>query len=358
MSRQESEQSVLRVGDTPADPARHGALPTHLVIIPVRHAERTLLRCLAALRSSAASGSVRILIVRDGEDPQPALTSAEEIRSPTLGSAAAARNAGARTFPAGILVFVDSDVVLDPQALRALLEPIETGRAEATVGNYSLSVAGLSFLQGYKQLYIATIYGRRRGYIEREFWTAIGAVRADVFHRLGGFDPAFRGACGEDTELGYRLTAAGARILFVPAATGQHLHNFTLPGLVRNDLRKGRQMMLNALRYRKLVSGNRHSTPSDILAVAAACLIGVPLLASIVLPLVSVLVATAIFFVAWLVARRDMLKVYRAQNFTFILRAIPLALLLDWVRAVCVATALIQFACERALPPGHPRRSS
>jgi GT2 family glycosyltransferase len=128
-----------------------------------------------------------------------------------LGSAAAARNCGAAGFAGAFLVFVDADVVVRPDCLRRLLQPLMDGRAEATVGNYASHGRGLGFAARYKQLYIAHVYGRRTGYLRNDFWTAACAVRNVTFRSLGGFDAAFRGACGEDAELGCRLTRAGGR---------------------------------------------------------------------------------------------------------------------------------------------------
>ncbi|HXI53244.1 MAG TPA: glycosyltransferase, partial [Candidatus Saccharimonadales bacterium] len=212
-----------------------------LLIIPARVADRTLDSCVHAVRDSSTEHPLEILVVWDGAGGGRCDGAVRQTRSPVLSSAAAARNHGASQLRQGILVFLDADVLVSPHTVDRLIEPILAGAAEATVGNYSLDVTGLNFLQSYKQLHVATVYGRRRGYIKSEFWTAIGAVRADVFHQLGGFNTGFRGACGEDTELGQRLTAAGHRVWAVAEATGRHLHRFTLATLLLNDLRKGTQ---------------------------------------------------------------------------------------------------------------------
>ena len=47
-------------------------------------------------------------------------------------------------------------------------------------------------------------------------------VRAEVFHRVGGFDPQFF-TYGEDLDLGYRIRQAGWPTLYVPCVAVRHL---------------------------------------------------------------------------------------------------------------------------------------
>jgi GT2 family glycosyltransferase len=97
----------------------------------------------------------------------------------------------------------------------------------------------MNFAGRYKQLYTSSIYNRRGGYLRNEFWTAIGAIAAQIFHRVGGFDAGFPSAVGEDTELGCRLSQHGYRTLSIPDAQGRHLHAQTLRRIILNDWRKG-----------------------------------------------------------------------------------------------------------------------
>jgi MoaA/NifB/PqqE/SkfB family radical SAM enzyme/GT2 family glycosyltransferase len=270
-----------------------------LVIIPAHQADRTLSACVAALHASRSVQRLETLVVHDDNGVGQEELKVRQVRSPVRDSAAAARNCGAAELRQGILVFLDADVLVDAETIRRLIEPIVSGEADATVGNYSLDVEGLNFLQSYKQLHIATVYGRRSGYLKNEFWTAIGAVRAEAFHQVGGFNPSFRGACGEDTELGQRLTAAGFSVLSVPGATGRHLHEFTLSKLLRNDFRKGTQTILNALRHRNPLSDYRHSARPERVAVLCAAMLPAMLLLAGLLPAAVLLGLLALFFIVW-----------------------------------------------------------
>lgn len=57
------------------------------------------------------------------------------------------------------------------------------------------------------------------------FWSLAFAMRRASFTALGGFDEAFTGYGGEDTDFGYRAAAAGLPLLFVGGAIACHQHH-------------------------------------------------------------------------------------------------------------------------------------
>jgi hypothetical protein len=284
------------------------------------------------------------------------LASVRVVRSRGRGSAAVARNTGARHFAGEVLVFVDSDVLVEPEAVERLVAPILQGTAEATVGNYAEHVVNLGFATTYKQVYIATIYSRRRGYLKNEFWTALGAVRRSVFVGLGGFATSFPGACGEDTEFGFRLTTADKRILPVNDARGMHLKKLGLWGVVRNDLKKGSTSAGLFLERGLPLRHFRHSSPRDIVAVATAtallCLW--PLAEGLGLSRLARAGLLAGVAAIYLVARGDLVRVFLRRSAGFLLASLPVMFLLDLVRAVCVARAALRLVGHRIAGAFHP----
>jgi hypothetical protein len=322
------------------------AMDEILIVIPVHAADATLPLCLESLRKAKNLGRAEVVVVRDGEalqgiEEETPGFSVSEILSNQTGNAGAARNLGAKLARDRIIIFIDADVIVEEEALSRLIAPILRGDADATVGNYSEDVRGHTFAQAYKQLYISMVYNRRRGEIRNEFWTAIGAVRAEAFHLVGGFSAQFPGARGEDTELGQRLTAAGFRIVAVPDACGKHLHRFTYLGLLSNDLLKGTQIMLNNFRHQNSLCDNRHSSSGDVRAVALAYLTAAGILAGAISPALWAWAFVAL--AAWLHARRVLLTVFARQGIAFLLRSIPVALSLDLVRGLCIPMAAGQF---------------
>ncbi len=69
------------------------------------------------------------------------------------------------------------------------------------------------------------------------FWSGCGAIRRTVFQAAGGFDAVrYPRPCIEDIELGYRLRAAGHRILLNKHIQVKHLKRWTLRGMVKTDV--------------------------------------------------------------------------------------------------------------------------
>jgi glycosyltransferase involved in cell wall biosynthesis len=309
------------------------------VVVPAFRAECTIRRCIDAIVRASVGMNIEIVVIDDGENPNLSDILADvpvKIRQTgRSGSAAFARNYGAKDFKAGAIVFVDADVVIAPTTLRMMVSPLEERRAHAVVGNYSRDVRGLNFASKYKQLYISRVYDRRSGYLKNDFWTAIGAIDAKVFHAAGGFDASFAGACGEDGEFGVLLTRAGHKILGLPYAVGQHLHRLSMKGLVLNDWRKGNIALRNHANSRGPLSDNKHATPRDVASVALA----ITTVCSLAFLPTNLAAVIPISLAAYYVARADVMARFWTQGLWFSVRAFWVMLFLDLVRSACVAAS-------------------
>ncbi len=340
-------------------PAPHHT-PLVRVVIPAFRAERTIRQCVLAIMNSKFSASYEIVVADDGghDDLVGVLQglAVTIVSTGTSGSAAVARNLGAQGFAGRYLIFIDADVIVEPHCLESLLAPLASGRADATVGNYSRDVDGLSFASRYKQLYIACVYGRQHGYLN-EFWTAIGAIDARLFCAFGGFDTCFEGAAGEDVDLGCRLSENGYRILAVTDAVGQHRHDLTLGRLVLNDWRKGLVTLEHYHRSGSSPSRNRHATKRDKAAVVlAVSTLGLPFLmllagTGIAPPILVPVISAA----AYLVVRSDILASFLPRGVGFAISSAGVMAFLDLVRCVCVITAIALHA--RRLIHERPRHA-
>lgn len=209
------------------------------IVVPTYNNEATLAGCLTALKEQVGPGD-EILVVDDasGDDSAgvAARYGAAVIRRARNAGAAAARNEGAREARRGYLFFVDADVVLQEGALAALREAFDRGY-DAVVGHYEPETPAPGFFSRFQNYYTYFNHDKQEGEIHW-FWTAMGAVRRDVFEGLGGFSEHFRGASAEDMELGYRLSRAGYRILLHKGVRGVHCHRHTLCSIIKNDLKK------------------------------------------------------------------------------------------------------------------------
>jgi cellulose synthase/poly-beta-1,6-N-acetylglucosamine synthase-like glycosyltransferase len=262
-------------------------------------------------------------------------------------SAAYARNEGARDFNEGILVFIDSDVIVEPKCVERLISPLLNGECDATIGNYSKKTDGLNFAQAYKQLYISHIYERKNSGIRNDFWTAIAAVKAGVFNELNGFDASFKGANGEDQELGIRLTKANFKVMSVTDANGQHRNPYTVAGIIKNDFRKGLTAVQNSVNNKVSLKDNRHAQLTDILAVVFSASVFPAIIAALWWPQLWIL--STIFFLSWFLCRRQLAFCFLTKlGLWFFLRSLVLMFLLDITRFLCVVIATFKFKLLRS----------
>ena len=216
------------------------------VVVPFHRDLAKLDQCLSGLRAAAralpAGTSLDdLIVVADGavEDATAlarthaaTVTAIEGPRGPAV-----ARNHGAAGASGDLIVFVDSDVVasagaLNQLAARFLLDP----ELAAVFGAYDEQPADPGFVSQGKNLAHSFIHQRSAGDAST-FWAGLGAVRAEVFARVGGFDERFARPSVEDIDLGYRIRASGGRILLDPAIQGRHLKRWTLGGAIVTDVR-------------------------------------------------------------------------------------------------------------------------
>ena len=136
---------------------------------------------------------------------------------------AAARNAGARAATGEYLLFLDDDILVEPDFLKR--------HTEALLAHPGCWIMGqLMNLPEQER----TPFGRFRRTLfsydppdspitESKGMTgqSISMPRAD-FERLGGFDETFSIASVEDFDLAMRANQAGIKILYVPAIMGVH----------------------------------------------------------------------------------------------------------------------------------------
>jgi Glycosyl transferase family 21 len=195
------------------------SVTTLAVVVPATDRPPTLERCLAALRSGTRVPEETI--VQTG---------------PPGAGPAAARNLGVASCEAEVLVFVDSDVEVQAEALERIARHFsEDPDLAAVFGAYDDDPADPGLTSRYRNLLHHHVHAGAAGEAET-FWAGLGAVRREAFEAVGGFDPdRFPQASVEDIELGMRLRRGGARVLLDPAIRGRHLKAWSPLSMVRTD---------------------------------------------------------------------------------------------------------------------------
>lgn len=194
-------------------------MPSLSAIVPATNGPATLARCREAIEA-AAEGPEEVIVVQDAAGPGPAQ----------------ARNAGARRARGDVLVFVDADVVVRPDAFARIRRAFAAdGELTAVFGAYDDAPGEDGTVSAFRNLLHHHVHTEAAG-PAGTFWAGLGAVRRDAFQAAGGFDAArYRKPSVEDIELGMRLVAAGGRIELDPAIQGTHLKRWTVWRMVRTD---------------------------------------------------------------------------------------------------------------------------
>jgi hypothetical protein len=192
-------------------------MATLSVIIPATDGPQTLERAVQAVER-AESPPEQVIVID---------------RPPDLFSGAA-RNLGARQADGDILVFVDADVEVHPDAFARIRAAFDDDRElTAVFGAYDDDPGGASLVSDFRNLLHHHVHHQGAG-PATTFWTGLGAVRRDAFLTAGGFDEKI--AWIRDIELGMRLSREGGVIVLDPAIQGKHLKRWTLASMVETDL--------------------------------------------------------------------------------------------------------------------------
>jgi GT2 family glycosyltransferase len=210
------------------------------IVVPAYNNAGDLLECLAALSRSAPADS-EILVVDDAStDDTSARTEAagfRVLRRSANGGPGAARNDGARAARGQILLFVDADVVVAPDAIDRVLRAFAAdAQLAALFGSYDIGPRDPGVISRYWNLrhHFVHQHGNPNA---STFWAGCGAIRRAVFEAIGGFDVArFPRPSIEDVELGYRLRAAGYRIRLDKDLQATHLKRWTFFSVLRTDI--------------------------------------------------------------------------------------------------------------------------
>lgn len=231
-------------------------LPTISVVIPAYDAARTLPACLAALAQTSPL-PYEVIVVDDASRDETGAIAAEAgvrvVSLPANVGAARAKNRGAEAATGEILFFVDSDVVVGPDAL-ALIGASTGGEFAGVVGVLAPAIPYADFASQFKNLWMRFTYLRMAGAAAAAqgvglFYTSAAAIRRDVFRDLQGFDENYRDASiVEDNEFGQRAWAGGHRLVVDPRLAVTHLRPYTVGQLLRTDWMRARALTMLRLR--------------------------------------------------------------------------------------------------------------
>jgi glycosyltransferase involved in cell wall biosynthesis len=338
------------------------AAPWLSVIVPAWRAELLLPVSLAALRRAAAPPDGFELIVVDDGSGDATADVAERFADRVIrldapsGGPSRARNAGAAAAAGEWLLFVDADVRIHPDALLRFRESVARHpQASAIFGTYDATPAAPGFISQYRNLLHRWFHLTGAGSAET-FWAGLGGVRADVFHRAGGFDAVQHPRQLEDVELGYRMREMGAQLVLDPSIEGTHLKAWSFPLMSVTDFRdRGltwMRLVLSEGRLRRTSLNLKWQERARVLLAGA------------------VLLATLLALIAWSAALGltaagltaalllSSLPVYawfaRQKGWRFALAVVPLHLWYYFSNAAAAVVGLLAHVRRRLVPVPGP----
>jgi len=222
------------------------------VIIPAYNAERTLSFCLEALHDqSLPKKDYEIIVVDDGStDSTSKIAKGFNVKYifQINQGPATARNRGAREAEGEIILFTDSDCLPEHNWVQEMVSRFGDPDVVAVKGAYKTKQMELAakFAQAeFEDRYDLLQKSPSIDMID----TYSAAFRRDVFLNMGGFDESFPVANNEDTDLSYRLAAAGYKLVFIPGAIVYHTHPNTIIKYLKLKFWRGYWRMVVYRRY-------------------------------------------------------------------------------------------------------------
>lgn len=196
-------------------------------VIPVKDRPTALDRVLASI-----GGGDRVIVVDDcSDDPtQTAVIAAKHgarvVALPVNVGPGQARNEGLRLVTTDFVVFVDSDVVLNPMTVEIMLRHFADPRV-ALVAPRVIGLAtgtGPTWINRYEDARSSLDLGLHPGIVRPRAlvsWVSGTTLLGRVSSLGAGFSPLHS---GEDVDLVWRLAEEGYRVRYEPAATVLHEH--------------------------------------------------------------------------------------------------------------------------------------
>ncbi|MDO8788827.1 MAG: glycosyltransferase family 2 protein [Sulfuritalea sp.] len=216
------------------------------VIVVNFNAQRTLSRCLAALRAQSLQAA-RVIVI-DNASTDGSIESARElfpefeyVSLPVNTGFAAANNRAIALCDSEFVALLNPDAFAEPAWLEELVKAARRTPAAASFGSCQLMAGEADLIDGIEDVcHISGLvwrgdHGRSRNSDDctaREIFSPCAAAalyRRQAIQSIGAFDEDFF-CYVEDVDLGFRLRLVGWQSWYVPAAVVRHVGSATTGG--------------------------------------------------------------------------------------------------------------------------------
>lgn len=207
------------------------------VVVPTYNRTEALLETLAALaRVDYPADRWEVILVDDGStDGAPEAVKKWSLTQPGLpllclsqdnAGPAAARNRGARAARGSLLIFIDNDILVAPDFVRAHIATHQGHSGAWVLGRIRHpALLRVTPFGRYRDARWESFHDSHDGTMVEEtdgMSAANVSIPASDFAQLGGFDEDFSIASSEDWDLGFRGRHSGARVFYNPGIVVLH----------------------------------------------------------------------------------------------------------------------------------------
>ena len=278
------------------------------IVIPAWNASKTIEKCLDSLQNQTIQPK-EIILVDDGSDDTTVsiATKYKTINIKTGGrkGPATARNMGAEAATGDIVLFLDSDVIVQNDLIEKVLSHFQDESVWAVQTLYTPTCPAQNPVSLYQNYYYYYSLNRMAGGDTATFATWCAAIRRDKFAKIGGFNVRIPEPTVEDEELGYTIVEKGGRIILDKSLLVTHLASYTLKQFTIRRLRMARAQAKSGwrqiksrllARYINVHESGTHHSRWVVLSILLVLFAQIALLASILFLSQALLLTSLLLF--------------------------------------------------------------
>lgn len=255
--------------------------PKVSIIVATLNSERTIDECLRAIFELDYPKDFLEVIVIDGCSKDATVKIAQKYPVKVVSAALnapAAYNYAMKIVSNGVLGFIDADAKVEKEWLNKLVASLGDPQVAGVSGGIETWNTENAWARsiGYD---LKNRYARLKKYVVRVATMNL-LLKKSIIEAVGGFDENLPSQY--DTDLGFRITSRGYKILFEPSAKCYHFNRSTVSGYFRQQLQYGKNTTKLYFKHANLIKGDEitdfgmNIQPFLILAVIAFFLLGIP----------------------------------------------------------------------------------
>ena len=212
------------------------------IVIPSFNSSKTIKECLNAI-TKIDYNNYEVIVVDDAsKDNSTEIIKKLPCRLIKLKNnvgASEARNIGAKYSKGDILLFMDSDIIIQKDALKLAIDFFNSKRLNVFICSFKPKMRFRNFFSQYKHLYLCYYYEKQDKTLHT-LDTSFTFIKKNLFDKFKGFDKKIR--ISEDADLGVRLTGKGYKIYRNKDIQMEHIKHYTFRKFIKTDLIRGERM--------------------------------------------------------------------------------------------------------------------